>query len=81
MYNVFSIMYDARVYTTHPNFYNQEKIILKPSTNIKRDEINILNIIYENTFKRHLNKDNRCIKIILKSKLIGIANFKFTNII
>ena len=59
----------------HPNFSraNQEK---KQSTNIKRDEINILNIINDNTFNWHnslLNNDNRNMKVTLKSKLIGIA--------
>ena len=40
------------------------------------DEINILNIIYENTFNlynRLLNNDNRYMKVTLKSKQIGVA--------
>ena len=45
---------------THPNFSraNQEK----QSTNVKHDEINIMNIINDNTFNLHnslLNNDNR----------------------
>ena len=52
-------------YKTHPNFSwaNQEK---KQSTNIKSDEINIMNIINDNTFNVHnslLNNDNRYMKV------------------
>ena len=48
----------------------------KKSTNIKRDEINIMNIINYNTFNQYnslLNNDNRYMKVTLKSKLIGVA--------
>ena len=47
---------------------------MKQSTNIKRDEINKMNIINDTTFNVHnscLNYDNRYIKVTLKSKLIG----------
>ena len=65
-------------YKTHPNFNwaNQEKMLLKQNTNIKSDEINIMNIIKDNTFNLHyslLNNDNRYMKVILKSKIIGVA--------
>ena len=58
-----------------PNFsrVNQEK---KQSTNIKCDEINIMNIIKDNTFNLHnslLNNDNRYMKVTLKSKVLGFA--------
>ena len=46
------------------------------STNIRRDEIIIMNIINDNTFNLHnslLNNDNRYMKVTLMSKLIGIA--------
>ena len=51
------------VYKTHPNFSraNQENILVKQSINIKREEINMMNII-NNTFNLHnslLNNDNR----------------------
>ena len=52
--------------------------LVKQSTNIKHDEINIMNIINNNTFNLHnnlLNNDNRYIKVTLKSKLIGVANY------
>ena len=57
---------------TYDNFSraNQEK----QSTNIKCDEINTRNIIYDNTFNLHnslLNNDNRYMKVTLK--LIGVA--------
>ena len=41
-------------YKTHPNFRkaNQEKVLVKQST-IKRDEINMMNIINDNTFNLH----------------------------
>ena len=48
----------------------------KKSTNIKRDEIDIMNIINDNTFNLHnslLKNDNRYMKVTLKFKLIGIA--------
>ena len=66
------------VYKTHPNFSwtNQEHFLEKQSTNIKRDEINIMNIINDNTFNLHnslLNNDNWYMKVTLKSKLIRIA--------
>ena len=53
----------------HPDFSwaNQEK---NQSTNIKCDEINMMNIINDNTFNLHnglLNKDNRYVKVILNS--------------
>ena len=59
------------MYKTHPNFNkaNQEK---KQSTNIKRDEINIMNIINDNTFNLDnslLNNNNRYMKVTLNSKL------------
>ena len=50
---------------------NQEK-----STNIKRDDIDIINIVNDNNFdlhNSHLNKDYRYMKIILSSKLLGVA--------
>ena len=49
---------------------------MKRSTNIKGDEINIMNIINDNTFNLHnslLNNDNRYMKVTLKSNLIGVA--------
>ena len=66
------------VYKMHPNFSraNQEKILVKQSTNIKRDEINIMNIIDDNTLNRHnslLDKDNRYTKITLRLKLTRVA--------
>ena len=62
-------------YKTHPNFSraNQEK---KTSPYIKHDEINIMNIINDNSFNLHyslLNNDNRNMKVTLKSKLTGVA--------
>ena len=48
----------------------------KTTTNIERDEINIMNIINDNNFNLHnslLNNDNRYMKVTLKSKLIGVA--------
>ena len=61
------------MYKTHLNFSgtNQEK-----STNIKRDEINKMNIINDNTFNLHnslLSNDNKYMKVILKSMLIEIV--------
>ena len=68
--------YNTRVYKTHSNFSWANKKNKKQSTNIKRDEINIMNIINDNTFNLHnslLNNDNRYMKVTLKSKLIGVA--------
>ena len=48
---------------------------MKQSTNIKRDEINIMNIINDNTYILHnslLNSDKRYMKVTLKSKT-GVA--------
>ena len=48
----------------------------KQSINIKRDEINIMNIINDNTFNLHNNLLNNCnmyMKVTLKSKPIGDA--------
>ena len=63
------------MYKKHPNFSraNQDK---KQSTNIKHDEIDIMNIINDNTFNLHnslLNNDNRYMKITQKSTVIGVA--------
>ena len=65
------------VYETQANFSrtNQEEKN-KQSINIKRDGINIINIINDNTFNLHntlLNNDNRYKKVTLKSKLIGVT--------
>ena len=62
----------------HPNFSkaNQENFLVKQSTNIECDEINIMNIINDNTLNLHynlLNNDNRYMKVTLKSTLIGVA--------
>ena len=49
---------------------------MQQNTNIKRDEINISNIIYDNTFNLHYNlwnNLNRYMKVIQKSKLIGVV--------
>ena len=46
------------------------------STNIKRDEINTIKIINDNTFNLHyslLNNNNAYMKVTLKSKRIGVA--------
>ena len=48
----------------------------KKSTNIKRDGIDIMNIINDKTFNQHnslLNNDNMYKKITLKSKLRGVV--------
>ena len=48
----------------------------KEIINIKHDEINIMNIINDNTFNLHnslLNNDNKYGKVTLKSKLIEVA--------
>ena len=65
-------------YKTHPIFSraNQEKILVKQSTNIKHDEINVINIINDNTFNLNnslLNNNKRYMKVTLKSTLIGVA--------
>ena len=62
---------------THPNFsrINHEKNLVKPNTNIKSNEINIINIINDNTFNLHYNlldNNNKYMKVT-KSKLIGVA--------
>ena len=66
------------MYKTHSNFslVNQENILMKQNTNIKRNEINIINIINDNTFNLHnslLNNDSRYMKVTLKSNLLGVA--------
>ena len=46
------------------------------STHLKRSEINIMNIINDNTFNLHdslLNNDNRYMKVTLKSQLTGVT--------
>ena len=56
------------MYKMQPNFSRANK--KKQSTNIKRDEIIIMNIINDNTFNlhiSHLNNDNRYMKVTLKS--------------
>ena len=63
---------------THPNFSwpNQEKNFAKQSTNIKRDEINIMNIINDKTYNLHnkfFNNDKRYMKVTLKSKIIEVV--------
>ena len=60
----------------HPNYSwaNQEK--KNQSTNIKCDEINIMNIINDNNFNLHnslSNNDASYMKVTLKSKLIGVT--------
>ena len=48
------------------------------STDIKRDEINIIDIINDKTFNLHkslLNNDNRYMKVTLKSRSCQVANF------
>ena len=48
----------------------------KQSTNFKYDEINIINIINDNTFYLHkglLNNNNKYMKVTPKFKLIGIS--------
>ena len=62
------------MYKTNPNF-SLGKSRKKQSTNIKCDEINLMNII-KNTFNLHnslLNKDNKYMKVTLNSKLLGVA--------
>ena len=70
------------VYSTVPanwaNFrrVNQGNFLVKQNKNIKCDEINIMNIINDNTYNLHnslLNNDNRYMKVTLKSKVIGVA--------
>ena len=53
----------------------QGKLRKKQSNNIKRDEINIINII-NNSFNLHntlLNNDPRYVKVTIKSKLTGVV--------
>ena len=48
----------------------------KTGSNIKRDEINTMNIINDNTFNQYnslLNNDNSYTKVTLKSKLIEVV--------
>ena len=48
----------------------------KTSNNIKRDEIDIMNIINDNTFNlrnTRLNNDNRYMKFTRKSNLLGVT--------
>ena len=56
---------------------NQEKNLAEQSVTIKRDEINVMNIINDNSFNMHnsiFNNGNRYIKVTIKSKLIRIAS-------
>ena len=56
--------------------FQQCKSRKKQSTNIKRDKIDIINIINDNTFNLHnclLNNHYRYMKVTLKSKLIGVV--------
>ena len=65
------------MYKGHPNFRRAD-IEKKLSTNIRREENNIMNIINDNTFNLYnslLNNDNRYMKVTLKSKLIGVARW------
>ena len=67
------------VYKTQPNFIraNQKNLVKQQSTDIKHDEINIMNIINDNIFNLHnsfLNNDNRYMKITINSKLIGVVS-------
>ena len=68
-------------YKTHgwirctPISAGQIKKRTKLSTNIKRHEIDIMNIINDNTYNLHswlVNNNNVYMKITLKSKQIGI---------
>ena len=57
------------MYKTYPNCSreNQEKVLMKEITNIKCDEINIMNSVNDNTFNLHdslLNNDNRSGEIV-----------------
>ena len=67
------------MYKTHPNVNRAntkkaKKNKKQTSTDNKRDEINIMNIINENTFNLNLlNNDNRYMKITQKSKLKGVS--------
>ena len=61
-----------------PNFSreNHEKNLVEQSIDIKRDEINTMNINNDNTFYQHnslLYNDNRYMKVTLKSQLLGVA--------
>ena len=61
----------------YPNFSRASQENKQRSTNIKFDEIDIMNNINDNTFNLHyynlLNNDNIHMKVTLKSKLIGVA--------
>ena len=66
------------MYNTHPTLSraNQKKNLVKKSTNIKRDEINIMNLINNNIFNLHnnlLNNDNRYMKDTQNSMPTGVA--------
>ena len=68
---VFNDIWDPR-----PILAGQIKKKKEQSTYIKRDEINIINIINDNTFNLHnmpLTNNNRYMKVTLKFKQIGIA--------
>ena len=63
-------------YKTHPNFSRANEKNNNKKQNIKRDKINIMNIINDHTFNLHnglLNNDNKYTKVTLKFKLIGVA--------
>ena len=47
---------------------------MEQNTNINRDEVDINNIMYYNTFNLH-NNDNRYMKVTLKSKLIKVGRW------
>ena len=66
------------MYKMHPNFSGQikKKILVKQSANIKHDEINIMNIINDNTFNLYnslLNNDKRDMKVTLKFNLVRVT--------
>ena len=49
---------------------------IKRSTNIKRDEINMMNIIGDNSLNPHnslLDNNKMCMKVTLESKRIRVA--------
>ena len=68
------------MYKTHPNFSRayKEKIIVKHNLNIKRDEINIMNIS-DNTFNLRnslLNNNNRyLIGLVCFVEFYGLSTF------
>ena len=71
---VFYNIWDTQMYMMHTNFRraNQEK----KTTNIKRNENNIMNIIFGNTFNQYntfWNNDNKYMEVILKSMLMVIV--------